>query len=178
MEHIFVPSQYLVGAENHICRTPNALELLNRANTATPPTSRKIQQSAMKIHSQMYSPRTSFAFFLGSCTCSRFTLEFVVFGGEKLTTSGELLTTRKQSPSGTWSCGEVQHFYFWQPSRNNFRSEEKERPTILTPFRLHFTHICGGEKLTTSGEKLTTSGERLALVLLSYLSTFWTKLAT
>ena len=26
IEHIFVPSQYLVGAGNHICRTPNALK--------------------------------------------------------------------------------------------------------------------------------------------------------
>ena len=26
IEHVFVPSQYLVGAGNHICRTPNALK--------------------------------------------------------------------------------------------------------------------------------------------------------
>ena len=26
IEQVFVPSQYLVGAGNHICRTPNALK--------------------------------------------------------------------------------------------------------------------------------------------------------
>ena len=26
IEHVFVPSQYLVGAGNHICRTPNTLK--------------------------------------------------------------------------------------------------------------------------------------------------------
>ena len=27
IEHVFVPSQYLVGAGNHFCRTPNALKM-------------------------------------------------------------------------------------------------------------------------------------------------------